>query len=85
MLCLILSYFLCRGMDDSLVVHFNLHINIRKLVLDAAELFLVLLSEMRRSDSDALAGLDVDEESVEIQGMHACAVIIVALNEMLRI
>lgn len=58
----------CRGKDDTLVVHFNLHINYRRLHLDAADLYLVLVSEIRRADSPALAGISIDEDSLVIQG-----------------
>ncbi|XP_071519444.1 atrial natriuretic peptide-converting enzyme-like isoform X3 [Panulirus ornatus] len=56
-----------QGPNDTLVVHFNLHINYRRLHLDAADLYLVLVSEIRRADSTALTGISVDEDSVEIQ------------------
>ncbi|KAF2363660.1 SEA domain [Trinorchestia longiramus] len=56
-----------RGEEDSLIVHFNLHIDFQKLRLDAADLYVVLLSEIRKSNSDAFAGLLLDEESVEIE------------------
>lgn len=56
-----------RGANDSLVVHFNLHINYRRLHLDAADLYLVIMSEIRRPDASALTGVSIDEDSVEIQ------------------
>ncbi|XP_047502182.1 uncharacterized protein LOC125047787 [Penaeus chinensis] len=56
-----------RDEDDSLVVHFNLHVNYRRLHLDAADLYLVLMSEIRSSNSVALHGITIDEETVEIQ------------------
>ncbi|XP_047738739.1 atrial natriuretic peptide-converting enzyme [Hyalella azteca] len=56
-----------RGEEDSLVVHFNLHIDQQKLRLDAADLYIVLLSEIRKSNSDAFAGLQLDEDSLEIE------------------
>ena len=36
--------------------------------MDAADLFLVLMSEIRRKDSKALEGIALDEDSIEIQG-----------------
>ncbi|XP_050731521.1 atrial natriuretic peptide-converting enzyme-like isoform X2 [Eriocheir sinensis] len=56
-----------RGPNDALVVHFNLHVNYRRLHLDAADLYLVLVSEIRKPDSAALSGITIDEDSVEIQ------------------
>ncbi|XP_045602794.1 atrial natriuretic peptide-converting enzyme isoform X2 [Procambarus clarkii] len=56
-----------RGVNDTLLVHFNLHINYRRLHLDAADLYLVLMSEIRRADSAPLTGISIDEDSVEIQ------------------
>ncbi|CAL4067541.1 unnamed protein product, partial [Meganyctiphanes norvegica] len=56
-----------RGEQDSLIVHFNLHINYRRLQLDSADLYLVLLTEIRRNDSRVLDGLHIDENSVVIQ------------------
>lgn len=56
-----------RDEDDSLVVHFNLHVNYRRLHLDAADLYLVLMSEIRSANSVALHGITIDEETVEIQ------------------
>ncbi|XP_042235971.1 uncharacterized protein LOC121875475 [Homarus americanus] len=56
-----------RGPNDTLVVHFNLHINYRRLHLDAADLYLVLVTEIRRANSAALTGISIDEDTVEIQ------------------
>ncbi|XP_068215769.1 uncharacterized protein [Palaemon carinicauda] len=57
-----------KGVDNDLIVYFNLHINYRRLHLDAADLYLVLVAEIRRPDSRALAGIKIYEDSVEIQG-----------------
>lgn len=51
------------------MVHFNLHINHLRLKLDAADLFIVLMSEIRQKDSAALDGIRINEDSVVIQGM----------------
>ncbi|XP_066945636.1 atrial natriuretic peptide-converting enzyme isoform X2 [Macrobrachium rosenbergii] len=56
-----------RGPENRLVVHFNLHINYRRLHLDAADLYLVLVAEIRRPESRALAGIKINEDTVEIQ------------------
>ena len=53
------------------MVHFNLHINYRRLRIDAADLYYILLTDIRSVDTSALAGLAVDESSVQIQGNNS--------------
>ncbi|XP_076031801.1 atrial natriuretic peptide-converting enzyme-like [Oratosquilla oratoria] len=56
-----------RGTNNTLVVHFNIHINIHRLELDAADLYVVFLVEAQQQDSKAFKGIQIDEDSVEIQ------------------
>ena len=57
-----------RASGDALMVHFNVYVSARTWSVDAADMYMALLSEIRNSNSEPLAGLVIDEDSITIEG-----------------